>query len=279
MKNDIRLGKESCQINIIGAGNVATHLAYAFQSAGYLISGIFSREKIHAEHLASELHSAVATDRIEELPNANVYIFAVKDNAISALATRLSESMPNCESLIVHTAGSIPISILSTLFKNAAVLYPLQTLSKQRIISFSEIPLFVEASNKESLQQITELAHNISNSVTSLDSHRRSILHLSAVFACNFTNHCYAIATKILEEVNIDPKCLLPLIDETARKIHILQPNEAQTGPAVRWDTQIIEQQSEILSDKKVLQSIYNLMSISIHHLNSPQNKEKETLL
>ena len=100
-----------------------------------------------------------------------------------------------------------------------------------------------------------------------LDSEKRKYLHLSAVFANNFANHCFALAYKLLENKGIDPQCLLPLIDETANKLHSLTPMQAQTGPAVRWDENVIEKQMALLGDMPDLQQMYETMTQSIHRL------------
>ena len=100
------------------------------------------------------------------------------------------------------------------------------------------------------------------------DSEQRKYLHLAAVFCCNFANHCYALSEKLLKENGGLPfDVMLPLIDETARKVHELSPQKAQTGPAVRWDTNVMEKQLQLLKDKPELQDIYNVLSKSIHLL------------
>ena len=59
---------------------------------------------------------------------------------------------------------------------------------------------------------------------------------------------------------------MLPLIDETARKVHVMPPAEAQTGPAVRYDRNVIDAQLSLLAEDPDLQEIYRLMSESIHN-------------
>ena len=44
----------------------------------------------------------------------------------------------------------------------------------------------------------------------------------------------------LLEEQDIPADVLLPLIDETAAKIHTMPPRVAQTGPAIRYDENVI---------------------------------------
>ena len=108
------------------------------------------------------------------------------------------------------------------------------------------------------------MAELISNRVWVLDEENRRYLHLAAVFACNFTNHMYDLSARLLAERGIPFSVLLPLIDETARKVHEMSPREAQTGPAVRHDMNVIGKHMDMLSDPMV-KEIYTLMSDSIY--------------
>ena len=56
---------------------------------------------------------------------------------------------------------------------------------------------------------------------------------------------------------------MLPLIHETADKVDELTPSEAQTGPAVRWDEDVMAQQMSLLNDEQ--KQLYQLISKSIH--------------
>ena len=69
----------------------------------------------------------------------------------------------------------------------------------------------------------------------------------------------------MLEKYQLPFHVMLPLIDETARKVHELAPRDAQTGPAVRYDKNVIENHLAMLADLPALQEIYKLMSKSIH--------------
>ena len=148
------------------------------------------------------------------------------------------------------------------------VLYPMQTFSKQREVDFSIIPCFIEANDEFALKQIEGLAGQISHRVYQLSSEDRKYLHLSAVFACNFANHCYAASQKLLQQHGIPFDVMLPLIDETAAKVHGMTPKEAQTGPAVRYDENVIGKQIQLLENHPYFQKIYDSMSKSIHELN-----------
>ena len=160
--------------------------------------------------------------------------------------------------MILHTAGSMPLSIFEGYTENGGVFYPMQTFSMEREVDFKEIPLFIEGKSP----QIRQLAESISNHVYELSTADRKYLHLAAVFACNFTNHCYTLAAEVLEKKGLPFDVMLPLVDETARKVHELHPKEAQTGPAVRGDENVMQAQEGLLDES--MRQIYHQLSKSI---------------
>ena len=252
------------KIGIVGSGNVASHLVRALKNAGYPIAGICSRRLSHAEKLLNEIgdfeQATIATESIEDLFPADVLILAVNDDSILEVAQVLSKIDPG--SCVIHTSGSIALSLLSEHFPNCGVLYPLQTFSKDRRVKFSSVPFFIEASNKKTLELISSIAFNISERVVEMNSEQRRRMHLAAVFACNFVNHCYVLAEQEMIKCGLDFELLLPLIDETTSKVHRLSPQQAQTGPAIRNDKRIINLHKALLGQPE--QEIYQLFSDNI---------------
>ena len=274
------------KIVLIGAGNLATHLGKALRAAGHDMLQVFSRTMQSAETLASLLDAEPLTDIAQVRDDADVYIFSVKDSALLQLVAQLcrheadglvEDGAVNAlrkakkgehERVFLHTAGSMPLSVFKGMAQHYGVLYPMQTFSKQREVDFSIIPCFVEANDEFAQKQIEGLAREISGRVYQLSSEDRKYLHLSAVFACNFANHCYAISQELLEEHGIPFDVMLPLINETAAKVHEMKPKDAQTGPAVRYDENVIGKQSKLLENHPHFKKVYDSMSKSIHGLN-----------
>lgn len=251
----------------IGAGNLATHLASALYDNGYEIKQVFSRTLESAKQLADIVH-AEYVNTIEQITDqADLYITALTDEALIQLAPQLTKNKEQC--LWVHTAGSVSMDIWKEYCLHYGVLYPLQTFSKKRAIDFKQIPLFIEGSSEEDTRELFAFAKNISNQVYRITSKQRKSLHLAAVFASNFTNHMYVLAADWLKEYQLPFDVLLPLIDETARKVHALNPREAQTGPAVRNDKQVMDSHLAMLEKLPDLQHIYKEISKSI--LNSKE--------
>jgi hypothetical protein len=57
------------------------------------------------------------------------------------------------------------------------------------------------------------------------------------------------------------------LVEETVEKVATLSPREAQTGPAVRYDEQVMNAQLQLLSELPTARRVYEVMSQSIHQL------------
>lgn len=246
-------------ITFIGSGNVATHLAEACTHAGFTIKQIWSRSIEHANEITKKF-GGVAIDNYADVLPADVFIVSINDDGIAQLPMNL----PIGESLIVHTSGATHLSVFEGRFINYGVLYPLQTFSKSRTVDFREVPLCIEANNAANYELVNDLAKKLSDVVHSVDSNSRSVLHLAAVFVCNFTNYLYASGEQLLEEQKIDFNLLRPLIMETAKKVQIMSPALAQTGPAVRGDEQTILRHLQMLDDHPQLWKMYALISAAI---------------
>lgn len=253
------------KIVLIGAGNVATHLGRALQEAGYEVVQVYSRTEESASVLAGKLSAEYTVDIDMIRRDADLYIVALKDTALQELAGRLVKGRE--QALFVHTAGSMPMDLWKGYALRYGVLYPMQTFSKQREVDFRTVPFFIEASSAGDLQLLHEVAGRLSPKVYEATSGQRKYLHIAAVFACNFTNHMYALSSHILEKQGIPFEVMLSLIDETARKVHELSPVQAQTGPAIRYDENVINKHLELLADAPPVQELYEKISKSIHNL------------
>lgn len=252
------------KIALIGAGNVATHLGVALQKAGHELVQVYSRTEASASVLAERLDTGY-TNRVEDISReAEVYIVALKDTVLEALAGQLVKGRE--KGLFVHTAGSMPLKIWEGLTPHYGVFYPMQTFSKQCPVDFATIPFFIEASGEAELHLLRRLASQLSTKVYEITSEQRRYLHLAAVFACNFTNHMYALSEHLLQKQGIPFEVMLSLTDETAGKIHHLSPEQAQTGPAVRYDENVIRKHLELLAEEPEIQDLYEKISKSIHN-------------
>lgn len=248
------------RITIVGSGNVATHLAAAFKNAGHFIVQIYSRDIQNASLLAYHV-KAEAIDNLEQIDSVtDLFVIAVKDDAIEPIAAELAKY----NKLIVHTSGATDLQTLLKYTQNAGVFYPLQTFSKARELDFNTVPLCIEGANEQIASILNELAYTVSQNVYRVNSEQRKILHLAAVFACNFPNYLYHVSQQLLAEKQLPFDLLRPLILETAEKVQEYLPASVQTGPAVRNDEKTMTSQLAQLHQNSDLQDIYRLLSQGI---------------
>ncbi|MGA9638305.1 Rossmann-like and DUF2520 domain-containing protein [Flavobacterium sp.] len=247
---------------LIGSGNLAQHLIVAIQNAEksdntIRLIQVFARQKESLTHL---LDTDKITSDFTKIKEADLYIIAVSDDAITAVSTQLP--FKNC--LVVHTSGTLNMDALDN--KNRkGVFYPLQTFTKNKPVDFKTIPICLETTNNNDHELIEKVGQTISNTIYKIDSQQRKALHVAAVFVNNFTNHLYHIGNEICNKNQIPFTILQPLIQETAQKILNLSPQQVQTGPAIRNDQNTIASQEAFLTNENQ-KKIYKILTQSIQN-------------
>lgn len=232
---------------VIGSGNVASAVVPALERAGAIsVAAVYSPTPVHAKQLADRLACADAVSDAARVPmDAELYLVAVKDDAIA----RIAGELPRNNAVWLHTSGGVPAAMLAPLTESYGVFYPLQTFSKGVDVNLAEVPVFVEGSDDAALAVAELLGRAISPKVYHADGDTRCKMHAAAVFACNFTNHLWAIADDILRrEAGVDLSVLHPLLIETLRKAMLGHPADGQTGPAVRGDRGVMEKHASLLT-------------------------------
>lgn len=263
---------QSLKLTIIGAGQVATHLSLAFARAGHQIQAVYSRHLAHAAQLAAQLPNTMATNKLNfrEQPPSDLYLISVTDAALTSV---IAQAQFRDSSRVVHTSGSMPLSVLTQPQNNlqTGVFYPVQTFSRHQPVDLTQTPIALEADAPALADLLQRLASSISGKVLFMNGPERKKLHLAAVFACNFTNHLLGISHEIMVKNNLDPGLLEPLIKTTFTKSLGADPFTVQTGPAVRGDENILQEQLQMLNDASPYQDIYRLITQSIQARHNPQ--------
>jgi predicted short-subunit dehydrogenase-like oxidoreductase (DUF2520 family) len=245
---------------ILGSGNVAQHLVRALKDAsGIAVKMAYARTPQSLKHLLPDEN---ITDDFSKLPEADIYIISVSDDAIHDVST----SLPFSGRLVVHTSGTKSIEELDA--KNRrGVFYPLQTFSKSRKIDYSQIPLCLEAEEND-MKILEAVASAISKNHYHMDSQKRKALHVAAVFVSNFVNHMYVAGESVASDHDIPFEVLKPLILETAQKVQSMEPAQAQTGPSIRNDQGTIAAHKDFLQNSRFAE-LYEILTKSI------QNEQK----
>ena len=245
------------KVTLVGTGTVSQHLLRVFSTTNgvEVLDVLPSREDAISKALPPAFKQGKQEHKTEQ---ADIYIIAVSDDAISSVSEQLTYS----NKIIAHTSGSVSMDALPKGIRRG-IFYPLQTFSKGRKVNFKTIPICIEAEKRGDLELLRKLAESVSESVFEISSEQRKSLHLAAVFVNNFTNHLYQIGNEFCEENGVSFDILKPLIAETIEKLDSLSPLEAQTGPAKRNDQKTIGRHLGQLNNK-THKEIYQMLTESI---------------
>jgi len=252
------------KVVIIGAGNVATRLGLAIKDRGYNIVAVAARTDVSAKKLAEKL-SCKVLNAVSEIPSdCDLVLIATTDAAISTVA----ENIPQVKGFVAHTSGSIPLSVLATRHQRAAVIYPLQTFSKDIDVDVTEVPFFTEATDKETLAMADAVVGTLSHTCKHADSSIRAKLHVAGVLSSNFPIYLLEMTKRVLAETGLPLSTVQPLVYTTIAKAFAVGPQAALTGPARRGDVKVIEKQLNSLcsaSDKAIYTAISDAILNDYH--------------
>lgn len=241
------------RIGLIGTGNVATALAREIRKHELLtLVKLIGRDQ---NKLPKDLISVPFSNQFNALHSCDMILIAVSDHSIQ----KVSNQLPLTDAVVAHTSGASSMDLLSN-HKHRGVFYPLQTFSKQQPLTWSEIPILWEGNKKLVDEKLETLSQLLSPLAVQSDEKQRLSMHLAAVVVNNFTNHLYAEAHRFCKSKHVNFDLLVPLIEETTRKIKQLDPRESQTGPASRGDTQTI-QRHKMIPMTEELSDIYSLFT------------------
>ncbi|UOQ66842.1 Rossmann-like and DUF2520 domain-containing protein [Hymenobacter volaticus] len=254
----------SFRIVLLGAGRVASQLGLAVVQVGHQVPYVWSRTSNSAAALAATLPGAeVLPDlNLTAVPPADVYLLAVSDAAVPAV---LAQAQFPKGAIVAHTSGAVPLAVFhDTPDVQGGVFYPLQTFSVGRILDWQTVPLCIEAATPTAEATLLALARTLSASVQRIDTAQRQLMHLAAVFACNFSNHLFGVSHALLQQQQLPLALLGPLIHETVEKALANPPFTVQTGPAARQDEPTLARHREALTAYPEWLALYNVLSNSI---------------
>ena len=249
-------------ISIIGSGNVATHFAIAMHQAGYTIRQVLSRSLDHAQLLARRVEAQPICQWQQLDEDADVYLLAVGDDSLYDLALDLR--LPS--SLVLHTSGSTPLSVLRPISRRCGVVWSPQTFVRDIAMDYSSLPLCIEGNSISCEEEIEMLLSPISSHIYHLDQAHRQYAHLASVFVSNFVNALNACAQDIMTEHQLDFAMLRPLAEQTLHKWDFGNLRLQQTGPAARHDEKTLNLQRKLLADHPDLLALYDMLTDIIQH-------------
>ncbi|MEO0471303.1 MAG: DUF2520 domain-containing protein [Bacteroidota bacterium] len=247
-------------ISVVGAGRLAWSLIPNLREAGAMPQQLISRDAEQLAVYAKKWDIPSISTELADVQAVDMIILAVPDAAILPLSQKLMPYLQD-EQILVHTSGSTELTILTELWPLSGVLYPMQTMTRDKVVPFAKVPIFLEGSQTV-LQKLEALAEKMSERVFVMDSKARMRIHLGAVWACNFPNLLWQICEKVMPDGNgLDIGLYKSLMQETLDKVLEYGPREAQTGPAIRGDIPTLYKHLAAMEGLSEQQALYKQLS------------------
>jgi predicted short-subunit dehydrogenase-like oxidoreductase (DUF2520 family) len=254
-------------IGIIGTGKLSRQLLRAFAGTRMEVKQVIGKTAAKAAAYANEFQIQSFSDTVTSIdPSLDLIFIATQDQAIETIAASLA-AFVGPQTIVVHSSGSAPLSVLGALGSRTGVIYPMQTFTAGHVVDFSTVPVFIEF-EKEAEAIVNEVAHFLSSRVFTLNSAERQRLHLGAVFACNFPNLMWILTSKLASELpGVDLNVYEHLVRENMQNVFSMGAEESLTGPALRGDQETIERHLSMLESHPEMKKIYALLSEVIQGL------------
>ncbi len=257
---------------IIGYGRVGQSLNLLADRLNADITATWNRTEAAVDNAAvaspNPRHGALP-DALDDLFDAPRLIWlTVVDDAIVDVFDAVVDSIAD-GSIIVHTSGSLPSTILSERTDlDVASLHPLQAISDPRaaLQRFPSSFWSIEGDDA-AVEYLTELVEPAGIKPVRINPETKLLYHASAVTAANLLVSLLDGAIEMTGHAGIEPpqarQMLVNLAESSLKNLADQPPAEALTGPAARGDTKIIERHRQALAelDDPTLLKIYDLLT------------------
>lgn len=194
--------------------------------------------------------------------SCNIILLCVPDDQIVSISQSIPQHIRE-HALVLHTSGTHSYHAIHQSVARRGVLYPLQTFGVQSPEFYKQsLPYVIDAEQTSDLGLLHQIVEDLGGKSYLLTPEQKSALHLSAVFANNFTHHILGHALDILRQKDIPTDIMIPLLKQTLDNAWHAENTERQTGPARRNDTETIHKhQKELSLSQPEKLELYNLLT------------------
>jgi predicted short-subunit dehydrogenase-like oxidoreductase (DUF2520 family) len=237
---------------IAGTGAVAKTFARFFATSGARI-GMVSREIGRAQRIADEI-AGVEALIYENLPdNLSRVIIAVPDDAITAVAARLTHANPQ---VAIHTSGNLGGEVLDPLSSQGTAcgaMHPLQTLTGDpEDVSALRGAAFAVSGDQDAVAWARSIVDAIGGEALQISPECRAFYHAAAVMASNYVTALVDTSEFLFGAAGVASdaarRILTPLLRKAVDNTLTRGPVAALTGPIARGDLHTVAAHLQVLS-------------------------------
>ncbi|MYC84720.1 MAG: DUF2520 domain-containing protein [Acidimicrobiia bacterium] len=234
------------RIVVVGPGRAGGSLAVAARTAGHELVGLFGRRSRN-ESLAERLGIRIRLIG-EPLPEADLLVVAVRDDALSEVADVLSPLADRVRGAI-HLSGLTSVRVLDPLGEAGLAtgsFHPLQTLAGWEAGSRALPGAYVGITAPEDwATELESFARSIGCRPFRVADDRKPLYHAAGGVAANYVSAALCVAEYMFREADVDPAAARPMVEQAVANSFELGFREALTGPISRGDLGTVRRQIE----------------------------------
>lgn len=219
---------------IVGPGRAGGAIALASETAGHEVAGVLARRPVDRW---------VQLDWDAPLPEADVVLLAVRDEAIAEVASRIAPHVSDA-GVVAHLSGFTPVVALHEIQERGTAIggfHPLQSLPDWETGSRALAGAFVGIDGDPlGVDVLTHLASSLGLEPFRLDDAARPAYHAAAAAAANFVVTALAVSGDLFESAHIDPRVSRPLVETAVANVFEKGPAASLTGPIARGDIETV---------------------------------------
>ncbi len=258
-------------IAIIGAGALGTNLALALSEHGYAVKGIFNRTEGKAQEVARLVnadHYGLNPKKSGEI--GQIIFLCVPDDHLKNIAHHLVSTIKNLRGkYFVHCSGAKSaneIEEFKSVGASVASFHPLQTFLKDpKPDAFKSVNISLQG-DEQVIEELSKIALSLNAQSFKVSEKDKILLHIAAVFACNYMVSIDMAAKMILSgsenPKNITLDKLFPLMEQTLNNIENYGPENSLSGPIKRGDAETIRKHLQNMGENEDLISLYQSLGL-----------------
>ena len=216
---------------VVGHGRAGGALALAARAASHEVVGVLTRELVDT--------GWPSLDWETDLPEADIVLIAVRDEAIEEVARRLSARVGEI-GVVAHLSGFVPVLALHEIQERGTAVggfHPLQSLADHQTGAAALSGAYVGIDGDElAVDMLTHFATSLGMEPFRLDDHARPAYHAAAAAASNFVVTALAVSADLFDSAGVDPRVSRPLVERAVANVFDKGPAASLTGPIARGD-------------------------------------------
>lgn len=229
------------KVSIVGVGRVGGALALSLPRDKYSVVELVSRDKAVGIEVTNAKISTL-DDLTETSPD--IVFITTQDFEIKDVSRVLAEKLKN--SVVFHTSGSYPSTILSVLRKSGCKIgsmHPLVSVSKPELgpARFRGAFFCVEG-DQEAVELGRTIVSDLGGRSFAIDTSFKTLYHASAVTACGHLVALFDAAVEMMTKCGLSEtesrEILLPLVSSTVQNLAQYDTAAALTGTFARADAE-----------------------------------------